>query len=280
MLPLMPPAEEFSGEELSLATFRRFSQFLKQQTGITLADNRRFLVVTRLQKRCQVTGHASIEDYIGFVVSGRDPAETVQALECLTTNETYFWREPQHYEHVRARLNGLRGGGPVLFWSAACSTGEEPYSLAMLADSCLPSGNWGVLGTDIDRQVLQAARSGYYDDARVRQLPEALRQRYLQVDRSTPVSRWRVSDDLRVKLELARVNLIQPLPEIGPFNFIFLRNVLLYFDEATRRHVVGQLIQHLKPTGFLYVSVTESLREIAPALEREAPGVYRLRKPA
>lgn len=261
-------------DQISPGVYRSFTDFLKNQTGISLSSDRQFLVATRLMKRVAMLEQASLNDYLSLVVSQQNSEETRVALELLTTNETYFWREPQSFDHLRGVMRARMFGPKWRLWSAACSSGEEVYSLAMLANQELGPGNWRLLGTDINRQMLIHARKGEYVPERIRHLPDDLRRSYLTETSSPMGPRFQVKQALRDTLELASVNLIKPLSPMGPFDVVFLRNVLLYFERDRKIAVIDAVLSQLQPNGLLYTSVTESLSDLKPQLKRLAPGVY------
>jgi chemotaxis protein methyltransferase CheR len=210
-------------------------------------------------------------------MSGESPLELQTAVDLLTTNETYFFREPKHFQFLKKEVTGgTLGGIPSLrIWSAAASTGEEAYSVAMLLEDCLPGRSWEVMGSDISASVLERARAGHYSMDRISHFPPGYLQRFCLKGRDAQEGTLLVQRALRNKVRFSRVNLNEPLPHLGAFEVIFLRNVLIYFSTETKRKVVARVLSILKPGGYLFVGHSESLIEVTNAVELVAPAIYR-----
>ncbi|WP_300452720.1 protein-glutamate O-methyltransferase CheR [Accumulibacter sp.] len=257
--------------------FSLFQRLVHQIAGIKLADNKKALLVGRLQKRLREHQLGSFGDYYRMVSSGRQPAELQTMVDLLTTNETYFFREARHLEFLRDEILGQRPtGGTLRLWSAASSSGEEAYSLAMvIADTVPGNARWEVFGSDISTQVLAKARAGRYPLERNEGIPEACRRKYC-VKTSDDPHGFLVAPAIRQHVRFAQVNLTRPIdPRLGLFDVIFLRNVMIYFDSETKRQVIANLLPQLLPGGYLIVGHSESLNGITDRLKSVKPTIYR-----
>jgi len=259
---------------LSDTEFVQFQRFIFEAAGITLTDAKKALVSGRLAKRLHACQVKSYGEYLSLLGSG---LERQTAVDLLTTNETYFFREPKHFQFLRKEITGgsLRGAAPLRVWSAASSTGEEPYSIAMLLSDCLPGQPWDVIGTDISARVLERARAGHYSMERISHFPPGYLQRFCLKGRDSQEGTLLVQRAVRDKVEFQRVNLNEPLPHLGTFDVIFLRNVLIYFSMETKRKVVTRVLSLLKPGGYLFIGHSESLIEVTDAVELISPAIYR-----
>jgi len=263
---------------ISDTEFGQFQRFIFEAAGITLTDAKKALVSGRLAKRLHVCQVASYGEYFRLLTSGAAPSEMQTAVDLLTTNETYFFREPKHFQFLKKEITGgsLRGSVSPRVWSAAASTGEEAYSVAMLLEDCLPGQPWEVMGSDISARVLERARAGHYPMQRIDQFPPGYLQRFCLKGRDAQEGTLLVQRSLRNKLQFLQVNLNEPLPHLGgAFEVIFLRNVLIYFNLETKRKVVTRVLNLLKPGGYLLIGHSESLVEVTDAVELLAPAIYR-----
>jgi chemotaxis protein methyltransferase CheR len=262
---------------ISDTEFGQFQRFIFEAAGITLADTKRALVSGRLAKRLHACQVKSYGDYFRLLMSGESPLEVQTAVDLLTTNETYFFREPKHFQFLKKEITGgsLRGVPSLRVWSAAASTGEEAYSVAMVLEDGLPGQPWEVVGSDISARVLERARAGHYSMERISQFPPGYLQRFCLKGRDAQEGTMLVQRALRNKLRFLRVNLNEPLPHLGAFEVIFLRNVLIYFSLETKRKVVARVLNLLQPGGYLFIGHSESLIEVTGAVELLAPAIYR-----
>lgn len=264
------PVRELSEREFSL-----FRDLLHQAAGIHLSAAKKALVCGRLGKRLRHHGLQSYADYYRLI-AGERSAERQIAIDLLTTNETYFFREPRHFEFLRERLLGAhRGEGPFRVWSAACSSGEEPYSVAMLLADVLGARPWEVVASDLSTRMLERARSGLYAIERARDIPAAYLKAYCRKGIGSQEGTLLVDAALRARVSFRQVNLNQALPPLGAFDLILLRNVMIYFDLPTKRRVVERLVPMLKPGAHLFVGHSESLNGVTDALRPVCPSVYR-----
>ena len=224
--------------------FAQFQQFIFAAAGISLADTKKALVSGRLAKRLKHFELDSFGDYFRLIQSGNEPDEVQRAIDLLTTNETYFFREPQHFEFMKAELaKDVQYAKPVRVWSAAASSGEEPYSIAMLLEECLGSQGrpWEIVASDISMRVLERAATGHYSTIAYGGNSAALScETIVSRARGQQAGTILVDRNLRQHVQFRQINLNSTLPQLGTFDFIFLRNVLLYFNLHTKREVVGE----------------------------------------
>ena len=267
--------------ELNDITDREYAvirELLCQQSGISLGPGKKTLVVSRLFKRVQAFGLKSFSDYFAALKANTIPGELQTAIDLLTTNETYFFREPRHFSILEELADAAPKRTVFRAWSAASSTGEEAYTIAMTLQELRRKGrspDWEVRASDLNTQVLQQAKSGIYSMARTESIPYDMLKRYFLRGTGPYEGMILVDRKLREKTEFARINLIEPLPDLVPFDVIFLRNVLIYFDAPVKRKVVIQLLPKLKPGGVLFVGMAENLNGLIDELVQVGPGVYR-----
>ena len=258
--------------------FAQFQRYIYDAAGISLSPAKKALVCSRLSKRLSHYRLHSYGDYFALLTSGRAPDENALAVDLLTTNETYFFREPKHFDLLRRlALAARQRGEPLRVWSAACSSGEEAYSIAMVLADCLEPLPWEVLGTDISARVLDKARRGHYPLERIDHLPPDYQKRYCLKGQGHYAGTLLVERSLRQRVQFAPANLNAALPPLGSFDVIFLRNVLIYFNAETKRQVVARVLAQLKPGGHLLVSHAESLNDISSAVAVVTPSVYQKR---
>ena len=251
-----------------------FSRLMMQAAGIMLPSTKKALVSARLSLRLQALGLSSYTAYLAHLQ--RDGAERQRAIDLLTTNETYFFREPRHFaflgERILAQYDAQR---PFRVWSAASSSGEEPYSVAMLLAERLGTRPWEVLGSDISTRVLEQARAGVYPMERAEKIPPPYLKRYCLKGVGAHAGSFSIAPSLRQHVTFREVNLNATLPDLGLFDLILLRNVMIYFDQPTKRQVCQRLAALLRPGGHLFVGHSESLNGLDCALRMVQPAVYR-----
>lgn len=258
------------------AEFLQFQRLIYQIAGIALADSKKVLLIGRLSKRLRALGLSSFGEYYKLIASGQDMDERQRMIDLLTTNETYFFREKAHFDFLRnSVLSQHFPGEPFKVWSAACSTGEEVYTLAMvIADEWGIGGSWSILGSDISTQVLTVAQRAVYWLDRTRGLPIEYLKKYCLKGVRSQEGAFLIAPQLRRHTRFMHVNLNEPLPNIGPFDVIFLRNVMIYFDNETKRKVVARVVEKLKPGGYLIVGHSESLNGINDKVKSVKPTIY------
>ena len=288
MLTCTPPAGGAAEAAITITAreYERFRQLVLTASGIGLGDAKRELLVARLSRRLRELRLSSFGEYYECVVGDRSGAELVAMLDRLTTNETAFFREPSHFELLcadvvpRWRREAARGDRPrrVRAWSAACSTGQEPYSIAMLMLEHLPrEEGWEleVIGTDLSTRALDVAKAATWPIARAEEIPQPLLRRYMLRGTGAQLGRFRATPALRQVVRFQRVNLVEPPYEVvGQFDLVFCRNVMIYFTPAGRAAVVEQLTNRLMPDGYLFVGHAESVQTSRDRLTTVAPTVY------
>jgi chemotaxis protein methyltransferase CheR len=256
--------------------FAQFQRFIFDIAGISMSEAKKNLVSGRLAKRVAHHGVGSYGAYFSMLADGVDHAETQIAVDLLTTNETYFFRESKHFELLRTVAEEARKQGrAVRVWSAACSSGEECYSIAMVLADVLEERPWEVLGTDISARVLQRARLGHYPMERATHVPTDYLKRFCLKGHGSETGTLLVMRALRERVQFLPANLNAALPQIGMFDVIFLRNVMIYFNADTKRTVVARVLQHLKPDGHFLIGHSETLNNISSAVQALAPSMYR-----
>lgn len=256
--------------------FAQFQRFIYEEAGISLSPAKKALVSGRLSKRLRQCGARSYGEYFQLLRNGQAPDEVQTVVDLLTTNETYFFREQKHFDLLHRLAQSAAGQmQPFRAWSAACSSGEEVYSIAMVLADCLPKVPWEVLGSDISMRVLQRARTGHYAAERASQIPRHYLQRFCLKGTGAQQGTLLVERGLRERVQFMQVNLNVPLPQLGLFDVIFLRNVMIYFDTDTKRRVVARVLSQLRPGGYFLIGHSESLNGIADGMTMEGPAVYR-----
>lgn len=262
--------------EFSDQDFQRVRRIINGIAGISLADGKRELVYSRLSRRLRQRGLQRFEDYCNLLETQGDAQELSEFVNALTTNLTSFFREAHHFEFLARELlpNLIRerafGSRRLRIWSAGCSTGEEPYSIAMVVRETLPAVGWDIkiLATDLDSNVLATAARGVYESARVKDLPEIRLRRWFQKGRDAQAGHVRIVPALRDLITFRQLNLMEDWPMRGPFDIIFCRNVVIYFDKPTQRILFDRFANILAQEGRLFVGHSESLFKVT---ERFAP---------
>ena len=261
---------------LSDQEFRQFQAMIYDIAGISLSDAKKPLVSGRLSKRVREHGVASFGDYFRILMQKDQRAELQIAIDLLTTNETYFFREPKHFDFLRQQMPQMqRPGKTFRVWSAASSSGEEPYTIAMILADVLGDSAWEVVGSDISTRVLETARKGHYPMKRIEGIPRQYLSKFCLKGVGPQEGTFLIDRSLRSRVSFQQANLNEVLPKLGEFDVIFLRNVMIYFDMQTKRQVVARMLPLLRPGGYFIVSHSESLNGITDALKVVTPSVYR-----
>jgi chemotaxis protein methyltransferase CheR len=256
--------------------FALFQRFIYESAGITLSDSKKALVTSRLSKRLDVRRLRSFAEYFSVLSSGQDAQEVQLAIDLLTTNETYFFREPKHFDLLREQAELARQRSqPFKVWSAACSTGEETYSIAMVLAATLQGAPFELLGSDISSRVLDRARTGHYPVSRTTHIPRPYLQQFCLRGTNDQEGTVLVDRPLRERVRFMNINLNTTLPKVGPFDMIFLRNVMIYFSVATKRQVVERVLSVLKPGGHFVIGHSETLNDLNAPAVMVMPSVYR-----
>jgi len=264
--------------DITHAEFAQFQRLIYKIAGISMADSKQALVAGRLGKRLKHYGFDSFSQYYRMVAGGSAEEELQTMVDLLTTNETYFFREEKHFEFLTDTILAQHAQGrPFDVWSAASSTGEEIYTIAMvLAERLGIDAAWTVTGSDLSRTALAVAERGLYWLDRVRGLPDAYLKKYCMKGIAENKGSFLIAPELRRHTRFMQVNLNDSLPSMGKFNVIFLRNVMIYFDSDTKRQVVERLARQLTPRGYLIIGHAESLNGITDCVKLVQPTIYRL----
>ncbi len=256
--------------------FHQFRSWLHRTAGINLSPAKKPLVSGRLSKRLKHYKLSSYGEYFRLITHASQTEELQVALDLLTTNETYFFREPKHFDFLNSEvLPHAKPGLPFRLWSAASSSGEEPYTLAMTLADSLGSTPWEIIASDISMRVLEKARTGHYSMDRTEGIPKHLLSKYCLKGTGAQEGTFLIERTLRSRVQFMQINLNNALPRMGEFDVIFLRNVMIYFDMDTKREVVARMLPHLKSGGYFFVSHSESLNGINDSLKLVKPSIYR-----
>ncbi len=264
-----------SNEEIHSENYRFLQEHIHSEVGIVLAGDKHYLFESRLTPIVRQLGLGSINDLCALLRATRESEVGRQVVEAMTTNETYFFRDPAHYEAIRTVLlprlkEDRRDTKKLRFWSAAASAGQEAYSLAMLLlENGLADWNVQILGTDFASQVLERARAGKYQQIEVnRGLPAPLMVKYFTrcgVD-------WQVSDPVRRMARFETIDLRKSMRALGPFDMVFCRNVLIYFDAETKKNIMKELHGTLFRGGWLLLGGSETASGVEEWFERQTVG--------
>lgn len=264
------------GHGITDQEFAQFQKLIYDIAGISMSAAKKALVTGRLAKRLAHHGVETFNEY--FQILQRDGAggELRIAVDLLTTNETYFFREPKHFEFLRDQiLPAVRAGRPFRIWSAACSSGQESYTLAMVLADSLGDMPWDVFGSDLSSRVLERARSAQYVLEQAAKIPRAYLSKYCLKGVGAQDGTFVIDRALRHRVKFGQINLNQSLPDVGEFDVIFLRNVMIYFNQDTKRKVVQRLLEKLRPGGIFIVGHSENLTGIVDGLIVLKPSIYR-----
>jgi len=244
--------------ELTQDVFKIFQKKIFAETGISLDNSKMSLVQSRLYKRLLHYKLTSYAEYLRIIQI--DHKEKMEMLNLITTNETYFFREQSHFNFLKNHLE--RHHSKFRVWSAASSVGAEAYTIAMVLDDCLQRDSWEIVGTDINTEVVKKARTGMYPLNWMDKIPESFRKKHCMIGKGKYEKQFLVSRALSRNITFTQNNLMTPNNDIGMFDIIFLRNVLIYFNDATKTHVINNILKNLEIDGYLIISLTESLQNL------------------
>jgi chemotaxis protein methyltransferase CheR len=251
------------------STFRQLRDFIYEKSGIFIPETKKYLLEHRLSKRIQEKNLNGFEDYLYLLRYGDNDSELSRLYDSITTNETFFFREPQQFEVLVdyvipeiTKRNGTRG---IRLWSAACSTGEEPYTITMLFMERKPGIKVDVVASDISNGVLESAKKGVYGSYSVRNVPEPYIRKYFTLKGHS----YELESSVKNSVKFMNINFLdeKKMKTMCNFDVIFCRNVLIYFDEQAKQKVVSFLYHSLRPGGFLFISLSESLHNITRAFK-------------
>ena len=270
-------------DRLNRRNFEALSRYIYDYSGIKMPESKITMLEGRLRRRLRATGIGSLDDYCEFLFKKDGmAAESTYLIDAVTTNKTDFFREPKHFEFMQQ--SGLRdmvnaGHKRLRIWSSACSTGAEPYTIAMVLQEFVESNreiDYSILATDLSTEVLQAAKRGIYQRDMVLPVPSSMLQKYVMMPRDKTRGDIRISPRLRAKVGFARLNLMDDSYPVGDaMHMIFCRNVLIYFDKPTQAKVLTRLCDCLMPGGYLFVGHSESVTGIPLPVKQVANTVFR-----
>ena len=263
--------------------FQALRKLVKDVTGISLSEQKRELVYGRLARRLRALDLRSFREYRDLLSNDGGGEELVQFCNAITTNLTAFFREPHHFEHLRTQLLEPLVAKPpasrrLRIWSAGCSTGEEPYSIAMTVLETMPDiERWDlrILATDLDSDVLERARRGVYVADRLRTLSAERRQRFFVPSNASKEAAFEVRPELAKLLTVKQLNLMHPFPMKGPFDVVFCRNVVIYFDKETQRELVARIARLQRPGDILFLGHSETLFKVSTDYTLISRTIYR-----
>ncbi len=271
--------------ELTERDFRNFSTLIYEKSGINLHQGKRELLKARLAKVLRQFDFKSVGEYYDYLMKDTSGDAFIPLLDVISTNLTSFFREPKHFEFLADTVvpelflsGAARGSGRIRIWCAGCSSGEEAYSMAMTLLEALPENRHGdlrILATDISTRVLKMADRAVYEASRVERVPYATRRQFFQKG----VKRWsgfyRVKQRVRDLVQFQRLNFMEPFSFSEPFDVVFCRNVMIYFDKETQEKLVNRFYEVIQGPGYLFIGHSESLTGVKHRFRYVRPSVYR-----
>ena len=274
-----------ANEHIGSADYRRFTDLVYQICGIRLNASKQLMVETRLRKRLKETGASTFREYWKLLNQEDSHEELILLIDAITTNKTEFFREPVHFEYLAKKILPDLGrhlklqGRPLRIWSAGCSTGKEAYTLAMVLMESKRAriiDDFQIYATDICTDVLKRASRAVYQPDEIEPIPESLRKKYLLRSRGLHAPTFRIIPELRSTVCFERLNFMDERYHVSaPFDIVFCRNVIIYFDRATQDQVVNKLVDCLRPNGYFFTGHSETLSGLTTPLEGIAPTIYR-----
>ena len=286
---IVMPLPRMGARPIADRDFKALRDLIHRMSGIHLTPEKRTLLVGRLNRRLRALGLASFREYLDFLENGGNAAEAVHMLDCICTNETHFFREPQQFEFLEravypawaADASRRERARHIKVWSAACSTGEEPYSIAMSLLAHFPAqAGWtiDVLATDLSTSALAKAVAAEWPIEKAAEIPAQWLKRFMLQGTGRKEGLMAAGPDLRSAVRFQRLNLVGKVyPSERDFDLVFCRNVIIYFDPRTKAEVVVRLLEYLAPHGYLLLGHAESIHGIDSRAQRHIPAVYSLR---
>jgi chemotaxis protein methyltransferase CheR len=279
---------ELTRKVMSDSDFDRLSEFISAHCGIKMPRGKKVMLEARLGKRLRSVGAASFHDYCDYLFNAEDgEKELVHMIEAVTTHKTDFFREPVHFDFLVETIlpeyiNSSNAGRGNLFrvWSAGCSSGEEPYTLAMVLSEFASQSRsffFSILATDISTQILDKARRGIYEEDRIVTVPMSLKKRYIMRSKDPAKGVIRMAPELRSIIRFEKLNLMDEKYDLKelPLDVIFCRNVIIYFDRLTQERLINRFCRYLKPNGYLILGHSESMHGLDVPLNRVSSTIYR-----
>ncbi len=264
--------------ELSDAVFKKYIKLVYEKTGINLGKNKQALLHSRVSKVLREREIDSFSDYYNLIINDKSGKEIHKFTNLISTNTTYFFRESQHYDFIKNKLHPhyFQNKKKIDVWCAAASTGEEPYSIIMSFGSFINFNeiNFNMLATDIDSNVLSVASKGVYSEERVNDIPLELLRKHFQKGKNKNSGLYKIKEEYRKKIKFGKLNLIEPFPIERKFDFIFCRNVFIYFDDKTKTDIVNKMYPLLKDGGYLLIGHSETLNHLNHSYKYLQPATY------
>jgi chemotaxis protein methyltransferase CheR len=270
--------------KLTNAEFKKLSEFIFKEYGIKMPDVKKTMLQSRLQKRLRALQMTTFNEYVDFVFSKKGQTdEVIHMMDVVSTNKTDFFREPVHFDFLSSHIvpefmNSPGSRRPLKIWSAGCSSGEEPYTIAITLTELkqdFPGLDFSILGTDISTQMLQTGINGIYKESRVATIPMSLKRKYFLKSKDRVSPTVRIIPELRKKIIFQRLNFMENAYSLNDtFDIIFCRNVLIYFDQVTQENVIRKLTYRLKPNGYFFLGHSESITNFQLPLKQIKPTIF------
>jgi chemotaxis protein methyltransferase CheR len=281
----MPAIEELENIEITPDEYDLVRKLVYERAGINLGDNRQHLVQARLAKRIRMLSLSGFREYFKFLESDRNKDEMIRLIDAICTNTTFFFREADHFdflaESLRSRIrdeNWDQKRYTLRIWSAACSSGEEPYTLAMVVQKVLrefPSIDFKILATDLSQKILAQAMTGRYDAQKLKIVPEEYRRTCFRPVNGSRGTQFEIVPELRKQITFVNFNLMTPeFPFKFGFDYVLCRNVMIYFDRKTQEGLINRIARHIRPGGHLIVGHSESLNGLSHKMKYVKPTIY------
>jgi chemotaxis protein methyltransferase CheR len=280
------PVRAQGGSTMADVDFKRLSAFIQGELGIRMPEAKRLMLESRLQKRLRKLGFGGFSEYIDYVFSpeGRD-SELINMIDAVTTNKTDFFREADHFEYLAevvlpaaAARDGTGRNRPLTVWSAGCSTGEEPYTIAMVLEEARAKDSrfsYRIFASDLSTQVLEKAELAVYEESKVAALPLSLKKKYMLKSKDREGALVRMKPEMRSRVAFGRINLMDDGYRVdSAFDVVFCRNVLIYFERAVQESIILKLHSHIRPGGWLFLGHSETLAGLSLPFRSVAPTIY------
>ncbi len=253
---------------LDETVFRQIRDFIYERSGIFIPDSKKYLIENRLSRRISENRLSGFEEYLNFLKFSADGNELTKLFDAITTNETYFFREPQHFEvllnNIIPDIMSRKGLNSINIWSSACSTGEEPYTIAMLLKEA-PHIKCEIIASDISISVLDSAKKGVYSSYSIRNVPENFLKKYFKKNGLS----YEIDASIKKSVKFKQINLFdeKALRIIRNIDVVFCRNVLIYFDDRAKQKVLSHLYDSIAPYGYLFIGASETLHNLTRAFK-------------
>lgn len=261
---------------ISEKEFRLFRELIYESAGISLADSKKQLVASRLSNRLRYYQFSKFIEYYDLITSKSQQKEKQVFVDLLTTNETSFFREPVHFDFLKNDiLKQFDRSKKFRVWCAACSSGEEPYTTGMVLMDVLGNSPWEIIASDISTRILEKSKQGLYPIDKSKQIPQNYLKKYCLKGKGEKEGYFKISKNIRSRIQFINLNLIQPIPNLGMFELVFLRNVMIYFDTQTRKELVEKIVPNIRDKGYLFIGHAETLLNLTDKLKSVKPAIYK-----